>query len=59
VARKIKANDLGKLSRTIIKAEKQERPVKLETDPDDEPWKDRIQSGRSRQGNKVLAKLSD
>lgn len=59
MARKIKANDLGKLSRTIVKAEKQERVVKKETDPDDEPWKSRIQAGRLRQDKKVLAELSD
>lgn len=57
VARNIKANDLGKLSRTITKAEKHERAAKKETDPDDKPWKDRVQAGK--RGPKVLAELSE
>ena len=58
VARKIKANDLGKLSWSVQKVEKQEPVVKY-TDPEDEPWKDRISAGQSRKRNRVLVELSD
>ncbi|WWC96326.1 hypothetical protein V866_003193 [Kwoniella sp. B9012] len=63
LARKIKANDLGKLGRSVVRRKK---VIDADNAHDAEPWKKRIQertekanSETSKEAQRVLAELSD
>ncbi|OCF57032.1 hypothetical protein L486_05889 [Kwoniella mangroviensis CBS 10435] len=63
LARKIKANDLGKLGRSVVRRKK---VIDADNAHDAEPWKKRIQertekanSENSKEAQRVLAELSD
>ncbi|WWC88458.1 uncharacterized protein L201_003369 [Kwoniella dendrophila CBS 6074] len=63
LARKIKANDLGKLGRTVTR---KKRVIEADKVHDEEPWKKRLQersernrSQSSREVKTILAELSD
>lgn len=60
VAKKIKANELGRFSKAVgVEGEPKGRfRTRKETNPEDEPWHDRIQRPRPRAGA-LVADLSD
>ncbi|ORY30568.1 P-loop containing nucleoside triphosphate hydrolase protein [Naematelia encephala] len=63
LARTMKANDLGKLAKTTMNRTERPTQSKLKrkaTDPDEEPWRERLLARSSRPaGKRNLAELSD
>jgi hypothetical protein len=63
LAKTIKANDLGKFAQRAPnpEAKVKDKVLRKETNPDDEPWAERIHSKRDAAGDtkRVLAELSD